>query len=308
MKNNIRKLRLQHSMTQNEFGAIAGVSDKAVSTWEQGLKNPRKGVINKLAQHFNVSPAWIEGYTDDPTNYNDPELISRIPQSILTAFGGDVQKAYWAWQQKVTGELTINETVLSIVNSLDEDILQQYGNDLSVAVAEQKKRDEEQSRRDAHILLHTKPIKENPFEPQIDIVKNFEKVSKKIYQVPVFESVSAGFSALAENEIVDYIPVVIDNPYDVPCTIAIKVTGDSMYPKIEDGDIIIVRKQDSVDSGDIAVLLLDDDEGLVKRVVYGDTWIELHSINPEYKTRRFDEADVLRLRVVGKVIGSYKAF
>ncbi len=132
--------------------------------------------------------------------------------------------------------------------------------------------------------------------------------SKKIYQVPVFESVSAGFGALAENEIVDYIPVVIENPCDVKDTIAIKVTGDSMYPKIEDGDVIIVRKQASVDSGDIAVLLLDDDEGLVKRVVYGDTWIELHSINPEYKTRRFDDADVLRLQVVGKVIGSYKVF
>ncbi len=200
------------------------------------------------------------------------------------------------------------EDILDIVNALDKDILEKYGSDLSVAVAEQKKRDDEQSKKDAHILLHTKPIKENPFEPEIDIVSNINQIYKKIYRVPVFESVSAGFGALAENEIVDYIPVVIENPCDVKDTIAIKVTGDSMYPKIEDGDIIIVRKQESVDSGDIAVLLLDDNEGLVKRVVYGDTWIELHSINPEYKTRRFDEADVLRLRVVGKVIGSYKVF
>lgn len=65
--NNIKKLRLQHSMTQAEFGAIAGVSDKAVSTWEQELKNPRKNAIKKLAQHFGVSPAWLEGYTDDTT-------------------------------------------------------------------------------------------------------------------------------------------------------------------------------------------------------------------------------------------------
>lgn len=81
-----------------------------------------------------------------------------------------------------------------------------------------------------------------------------------------------------------------------------------MYPKIEDGDIIIVRKQTSVDSGDIAVLLLDDDEGLVKKVNYGSDWIELVSINPEYKPRRFEGREVLRLRVVGKVVGSYKVF
>lgn len=132
--------------------------------------------------------------------------------------------------------------------------------------------------------------------------------SGSIYRIPVFESVSAGFGAYASDEILDYIPVVIKNPYDVEDTLAIKVKGDSMYPKIEDGDIIIVRKQTSVDSGSIAVLLLDGEEGLVKKVVYGSDWIELHSINPEYKTKRFDGRDVMRLQVVGLVIGSYKTF
>lgn len=129
-----------------------------------------------------------------------------------------------------------------------------------------------------------------------------------IYRIPVFETVSAGFGAYASSEIIDYIPVLINNPYDVKSTLAIKVKGDSMYPKIEDGDIIIVRKQTSVDSGDIAVLLLDNEEGLVKKVVYGKDWIELISINPEYKPRRFDKEEVLRLQVVGKVVGSYKEF
>ncbi len=123
----------------------------------------------------------------------------------------------------------------------------------------------------------------------------------KIYRIPVFATVSAGFGSYAEDDIVDYLPMLIDNPYDVDDTIAIKVKGDSMYPKIEDGDIIVVRKQESVDSGDIAVMLLDGEEGLVKKVVYGPTWIELHSLNPDYKTRRFDNEEVLRLRVVGKV-------
>ena len=132
--------------------------------------------------------------------------------------------------------------------------------------------------------------------------------SQNIYQIPVFASVSAGLGAYASNDILEYIPMVIDNPYDADDTIGIRVRGDSMYPKIEDGDIIVVRKQDSVDSGDIAVLLLDGEEGLVKKVVYGETWIELHSFNPEYKTRRFENEEVLRLRVVGLVVGSYKKF
>lgn len=125
--------------------------------------------------------------------------------------------------------------------------------------------------------------------------------SDKIYKIPVFETVSAGFGAYASDEIMEYIPLVIDNPYDAEETIGIRVRGDSMYPKIEDGDIIVVRKQESVDSGSVAVLLLDGDEGLVKKVEYGPDWIELHSFNPEYMTRRFDGEEVLRLRVVGLV-------
>ena len=132
--------------------------------------------------------------------------------------------------------------------------------------------------------------------------------SRNIYNIPVFESVSAGFGAYASSEIVDYIPVAITNAADAEDTIAIIVKGDSMYPKIEDGDIIIVRRQTSVDSGDIAVVLVDGDEGLVKKVVYGSTWIELRSINEKYPVQRFKGAEVTRLRVVGKVIGSYKRF
>lgn len=130
----------------------------------------------------------------------------------------------------------------------------------------------------------------------------------KIFSIPVFESVSAGLGAYANSEVVDYIPVVINNPYDVDETIAIRVSGDSMYPKIEDGDIIIVRKTESVDSGSIAVLLLDGEEGLVKTIIYGKGWVELHSVNPEYKTKVFKGSEIQRLQIVGLVIGSYKTF
>ena len=103
-------------------------------------------------------------------------------------------------------------------------------------------------------------------------------------------------------------PIVIDNPYDVHNMLGIRVHGNSMYQKIEDGDSGIVRKQESVDSGSIAVILIDGEEGVVKKVVYGDDWIELHSINPEYMVRRFEGEEVQRLRVVGIVKGTFKSF
>ncbi len=130
----------------------------------------------------------------------------------------------------------------------------------------------------------------------------------RVYEIPVFETVSAGFGAIADDCIVDYTPLYFTDPGEAAETICIKVKGDSMYPKIEDGDIIQVHKQDSVDSGTIAVVLLDGDEGLVKRVVYGDGWLELQSINPYYKPMRFTGADIMRVRVVGVVRKLIKNF
>lgn len=122
-----------------------------------------------------------------------------------------------------------------------------------------------------------------------------------IRMVPVFESVSAGFGAYADNHVVDTIPLLIRSSHEAEETICIRVTGDSMSPMIEDGDLIQVHKQDSVDSGDIAVVLLDGEEGLVKKVVYDTEFIDLISENPSYNTRHFEGEEVLRLRVVGKV-------
>ena len=56
---NIKNLRLRHGLSQAEFGAIAGVTDKAVSTWETGTKEPRMGAIQRLADHFHISKSDI---------------------------------------------------------------------------------------------------------------------------------------------------------------------------------------------------------------------------------------------------------
>lgn len=146
-----------------------------------------------------------------------------------------------------------------------------------------------------YLLSDEQSLVEEP-KPQLYPLEN-----NRVHMIPLFESVSAGFGALAVNDIVDYVPLYFVSSLEAAETICIKVHGDSMYPKIEDGDVIQVHKQDSVDSGSIAVVLLDSEEGLVKKVVYGETWIELHSMNPMYKTTRFNGPDVKRIRVVGLV-------
>lgn len=124
---------------------------------------------------------------------------------------------------------------------------------------------------------------------------------RNVHMIPLYENVSAGFGALAIDNVVDYIPAYIPSAAEAAETIFIRVRGDSMYPTIDDGDIIQVKKQSTVDSGSVAVVLLDEDEALVKRVVFGRDWIELHSFNPMFKTIRLNGSDALRVRVLGLV-------
>ena len=64
---NIKELRLNHHLSQKEFAAIAGVSDKAVSTWENGTKIPRMGAIQKIADHFGILKSDIIEPTPEST-------------------------------------------------------------------------------------------------------------------------------------------------------------------------------------------------------------------------------------------------
>ena len=124
---------------------------------------------------------------------------------------------------------------------------------------------------------------------------------QNIFNIPIYENASAGFGAMAIDMVVDYVPLYFTSAQEARETICIIVRGDSMYPKIEDGDLIQVHKQSTVESGQVGVVLIDGEEAFVKKIVYGETWIELHSFNPMYKTMRFNGSDALRIQILGVV-------
>lgn len=123
-----------------------------------------------------------------------------------------------------------------------------------------------------------------------------------VKMIPIYETVSAGLGATADDQPTEYIPLCFDSAYEADNTICIRVKGDSMSPVINNGDIVHVLKQDVVERGMMAVVLVDD-EGFVKYLDYGTGWIELVSQNQMYRTMRFEGADTERVRVVGVVTG-----
>lgn len=137
-----------------------------------------------------------------------------------------------------------------------------------------------------------------PMQPK---PKNIFPVDDEYVKIPVVGRVAAGMGCLAEDNIIDYEPISKSSLTQGEDYVFLNVVGDSMYPKFEEGDLVLVRCQTSVDSGSFAVVIIDGEDGVIKKVVYDKNWIELQSINPMYPPRRFEGKDVLRVSVYGLV-------
>lgn len=126
------------------------------------------------------------------------------------------------------------------------------------------------------------------------------------FRIPVLGSVVAGIPIEAIQDIEDYeeIKSAMGDPRDY---FALRVRGRSMEPRLMDGDTIIVKKQEDVDSGQTAVVLINGNEGTVKQVKKSSKGILLIGFNqavyePHFYTN--EEIEELPVRIAGVVVES----
>lgn len=118
-------------------------------------------------------------------------------------------------------------------------------------------------------------------------------------RVPRVGSVACGLPILAEENIEGYdcTPESWRSDFTLICK------GDSMAPKIMDGDLVAVRCQPEVERGQIAVVLVDGEEATLKRVYVYPDHIELRAINPDFESMMFFGKDMNRVHVEGLAVG-----
>lgn len=124
-------------------------------------------------------------------------------------------------------------------------------------------------------------------------------------KIPIVGRVVAGIPILAEENIEGM--VEISKKQDMGTMFALRVRGKSMEPNIKENDLLVVRQQSDVDSGDIAIVLVNGDEATVKQVRKSKDGITLVGFNVDVYEPRFytnKEIQELPVRVVGKVIES----
>ncbi|MBQ4613139.1 MAG: helix-turn-helix domain-containing protein [Clostridia bacterium] len=135
-----------------------------------------------------------------------------------------------------------------------------------------------------------------------------DHLTADVIPLPIIGAVRAGCGGLVFEEHTDTEPINAELLRGGDDYFWLRVSGDSMTPVINDRDLVLVRRQESVDSGRYAVVLVDGEEGLVKRVVYSDNWLELQSVNPYYPPRRFEGEQISEVTIIGLVVESKRKY
>jgi len=120
-------------------------------------------------------------------------------------------------------------------------------------------------------------------------------------EVPILGEVKAGYNLYALEDIFGY--EYYDNKeYGVGEYFYLKVKGDSMIDlRINEGDIVYVKKQDYINNNDIGVFLLENNEVTIKKASISKENIILKAANPKYSDRKYKLEDI---KILGKVLHS----
>lgn len=278
----LKELRKLYGVSQEKLAKEISVSRSTVAMWEAKKSQPDNETLSRIANFFNVTTDYLLGNEIETKEIKNARKITKklyeeqdIDIPTIEEKLGTNYATFRTWYNGY-GDFFNNANGLSNLANLFHVSL-----------------DYLLGRTDDNITLPRGAIEIS----EADMVK-----------IPVYGCVSAGMGTFAEDNIIDYETADSSDLSYGEQYFYLRVKGDSMYPIFIEGDYILVQKQTTVDSGSYAIVLIDDEEGVVKKVTYGENWIELHSINPMYPIRRFEDSDVLRLRIIGLVKGIKRKF
>lgn len=134
--------------------------------------------------------------------------------------------------------------------------------------------------------------------------KDLEKLASiHTRRIPVLGRVAAGVPIDAIEDVLDWeeIPEVMAMTGEF---FGLKIKGDSMQPRIAEGDVVIVRSQPDAESGDVVIVQVNGDHATCKRLMKHETGISLISFNPMYAPINFTNEEIasLPVTIIGKVV------
>lgn len=236
----IKARRKELGLSAEEVAEIIGVSPATVYRYESAaIMNMKTDKLQPIAEALRTTPAYLMGWTDDPIDYENGDVLASIPQTYMEACDGDAKRAY------------------AMMKSASE------------------------------------PSK----KPERDVFSYENILPVQPFRIPLLGSVAAGEPIYSPEDFDVSIPINAA----VRCDYALRVKGDSMKPTYLDGDIVLIRKQNTIDDGRIAVVAVGE-EATLKHVYRTRNGITLVSDNLEYPPMPFVEEECDEIRIMGKPV------
>lgn len=144
----------------------------------------------------------------------------------------------------------------------------------------------------------------------IDLIEDEKKTKIKtdllgnpVVSLPLVGTVKAGYNYLAQENWVGTVDVETSLVGDGKDYFALKVKGDSMAPVFIEGDIVIIKRQSDCENNEYAVVIINGDEGTLKKIKKTDSGIILQPLNPAYGPVMYtkEEMETIPIIIVGVV-------
>lgn len=128
-----------------------------------------------------------------------------------------------------------------------------------------------------------------------------------VQRIPVLGRVAAGIPIEAIEDVIDWEDITEDAPGEY---FGLRIKGDSMSPRIVEGDTVIVHAQNDAENGDVVIVQINGDTATCKRLMKHGTGISLISFNPAYAPMTYnnEEIQALPVTIIGKVIENRQRF
>ncbi len=136
-----------------------------------------------------------------------------------------------------------------------------------------------------------------------NILTDNRKNTETVIRIPVLGTVKAGIPMEAIEEILDW-EEISEKMSRQGEFFGLRIKGDSMSPRILDGDVVIVRQQPDAETGDIVIVKINGDDACCKKLIKHSNSISLISFNPAYEPMYFNHDDVISkpVTIIGKVV------
>ena len=235
----IKTLRNKRGLSQQELANALNVSKSSVAMWETNKREPDTNMLVNIADFFNCSLDYLLGRSDTE----------------------------------------IDDSVLDKLNSIDDDLLELYGNIYEAQIAQKARNGQPvvEGALTAQEISHIKKYRtlDGYGKKAVDSVLAVEYercVSDATDNIAAYRIVpysvlpaSAGPGEWFENNNYEELSIP-DLPKFTQADFAVRVHGDSMLPDYEDGDIVLVHRQDSVQVGEIGIFWEESIGGLIKEM------------------------------------------